>query len=155
MLSGEPALYRRFSDGLILEAGHLLLRRRYLLRNFSRGIHSVDPRTPAFQTAPTSTLDPRTKRVRTSYLRLASAHGGPIWKHFSRLDPVKPRHFTRQACISMAAKVLELQSSVHTRIVLPPYFAFKSMDDGWLAVNARMYEAMAELAFLMKVKRPE
>lgn len=141
MLSGEPKLYNRYADGLLIEAGHFLLRKRSLLRGFRGRIFALDPRTPAFQCKPAMAVDPRTDKIRTSYLRLAARHGGPIWHRFSRLEPVKPEDISRSSCETIASGLIDLQKAAGPEVLLPPYFAVEGPQDPWIQVNRWMFEA--------------
>jgi hypothetical protein len=154
MLSGESRLYSEFADGIVIEAGHFLMRKRSLLSMFAGQITVLDTRTPAFQGVPEAALDPRTQRIRTSYLRLAACHGGPIWRRFSHLEPVKPADLTRSACKQVASNALDLQASVKPSLLLPPYFAFARFDDPWLPVNKTLFDSMCELADGLPVYLP-
>jgi len=141
MLSGEPRLYNRYADGLVIEAGHFLLRKRSLMRRFRGRIFALDPRTPAFQCKAAMAVDPRTEKIRTSYLRLAARHGGPIWHRFSRLEPVKPEDMSRSSCETIALGMVDLQKAARASVLLSPYFVVEGPQDPWVQVNRWMFEA--------------
>lgn len=146
LLSGEPAVYLRYSDGIIVEGGHLLLRRRHLLRSFGGRIFAVDPRTPALQGKPENAINPRTDKIRTSYLRLAAAHGGPLWRRFSHMQPQAPGDFTRNRCRKIAQRLIDLERTAGPEFIMPAYFHFTHLQDPWIRVNAIMYECFREMA---------
>ena len=145
MANGQPQLYNEFCDGVVLEAGHVLLRRRYLLRSFHKTVFTVDPRTPAFQGRFDNMVDPKTERIRSSYLRLARLHGEAIWKHFKHGEPPAPRDFSKGSCMRMAENLLELEIDSGAKEIMPPYFAFSSPTDGWMDATLCLYEAMDRL----------
>jgi len=142
MTSGQPQLYRELSDGVVLEAGHLLLRRRYFLRCFDGSVFAVDPRTPAFQGRFDNMVDPRTERIRSSYLKLARLHGEAVWKRFKRMEAPSPRHFGKESCRTMVENLLELELDSGAQALIPPYFAFSAPTDGWMDLTLRLYDAM-------------
>jgi len=141
MLSGEAKLYNRYATGMVIEAGHFLLRRRSILRRFRGRIFAVDPRTPAFQCRPDMAVDPRTDKIRTSYLKLAARHGGPIWQRFSHLEPARPSDMCKSSCESTAISLIDLQKSARPSVILAPYFVVEGPDDPWVQVNRCMFEA--------------
>jgi len=142
MLTGEAKLYIRFTDGVLIEGGHFLTRTNSLLRLFAHQIIALDPRTPAFQCLPRTAVDPRTDRIRSTYLRLAEAHGGPVWKRFSHLAPLRPRDFKPRSYEEVTQRIGLLQAKINCPLAIPPYFAFSSPEDPWVSVNLRMFEAM-------------
>ena len=154
MLSGEPRLYSKFSDGVIVEGGHFLVRRRSLLRLFRGQIVALDPRTPAFQGMPQMAVDPRTEKIRSTYLKLAASHGGPIWRRFSHLEAIKPRDFAKPSCELIASRLMDLQRPTESDLLLPPYFIFQDIHDAWLQVSLCMYESMHDLSDGMPLYLP-
>ncbi len=154
MLSGEPRLYTRFADGMIVEGGHFLLRRRSLLRAFRGRIFAVDPRTPAFQASPRMAVDPRTERIRSSYLNLAASHGEPVLTKFSRLQPVTPEDFRPPTLESTAAGVIHMEKIARPSALLPPYFALRSARDRWVKINLAFHRLTVGMAENLPVLLP-
>ncbi|MBU7004062.1 MAG: hypothetical protein HXS50_00750 [Theionarchaea archaeon] len=146
MLTGEPGLYSRYSDGIILEASHFLLRKRSLLRFFHGKIFAIDPRTPIFQAMNRCFYDQRTERIRTSYLKLAKLHGEPFVGKFLEDIPVSPEDFSPDVCKRISSEVMELENSADPQILLPPYFVIEGSSDPWFEVGLRIYEEMSAYA---------
>ncbi len=146
MISGEPKLYSLYADGILLEAGHFLLRRRYLQRNFGSRIVTMDPRTPVFQFLSDALINHKTKKVRSSYLKLARKHGGPVWDRTSHLKPVKPSDLSLAECKDLCYGLNDLYQEAECSIVLPPYFVFQSLEDKWFRINISLFQSMRELS---------
>lgn len=145
MLSGEAKLYRRFTDGVLIEGGHFLTRKNSLLRLFAHRIIALDPRTPVFQCQPRTAIDPRTDRIRSTYLKLAEAHGGPVWERFSHLLPLQPKDFGPESYEELAQRIGLLGAMTNCPLAIPPYFAFSGPEDPWVSVNLDMFEAMKDV----------
>jgi hypothetical protein len=146
MLTGEPGLYSRYSDGIVIEASHFLLRKRSILRFFRGKIFAIDPRTPIFQTMNGCLYDQRTDRIRTSYLKLANLHGEPFTGKFLDDSPVSPGDFDLDVCKRISSEVMELENVADPQILLPPYFVIEGIRDPWFEVGMRIYSEMSEAA---------
>jgi hypothetical protein len=141
MLSGEPRLYSRYGDGVIVEAGHFLLRRKHLSRVLKGEIVAMDPRTPVFQGTPGTVVKPGTDTLRSSYLKLARTHGGPIWKRMSNLNPLRPSDMSDGSCGEIANRLYDLNLKAGCQILLSPYFYFQDLEDPWAVLNLDLFEA--------------
>ena len=145
MLRGEPRLYTKYSDGILIEAGHYLLRKGSLLRFFHGKIAALDPRTPIFQVPNDSFYDQRTEKIRTSYLKLASLHGEPILGKFIKGEPVTPDDFKPGDCKKLAVNASRLERTASPEIFLPPYFSIGSSNDPWIPVNIEIFREVKKL----------
>jgi hypothetical protein len=143
MLTGEPGLYSRYSDGIMIEASHFLLRKRSILRFFHGKIFAIDPRTPIFQTMSGCLYDQRTEKIRTSYLKLAYLHGEPFVDKFLEDLPVTPGDFDQDVCKQISSKLMDLENEADPQILLPPYFVIGGSRDPWFEVGMRIYDEMS------------
>ena len=154
MLKGEPRLYTKYSDGILIEAGHYLLRKRSLLRFFHGKIAALDPRTPIFQVPNESFYDKRTEKIRTSYLKLAALHGEPILRKFVKGEPVAPDDFKPGDCRKLALKASRLERTASPEIILPPYFSIGGSTDPWIPVNMEIFREIIRLEGAPRVYFP-